>query len=196
MKRMTAYSSNITGSDSYKRRTELEATFEQKGCATVFFTFSYADNHWHDLHRLMPGQFTLDKNKRYQNVLNNPHLVDWYFTFRLNEFLKVVFDGILDCEWRWHRYEWQSRSTIHAHGAAKFKNDPGLRDLTTKVYQGRMAEKQILTDDISPASKNGVNELIYIGKKSEKILIDYTNTLLTAMNPRTNLIAVKDINVD
>lgn len=50
-----------------------------------------------------------------------------------------------------------------------------------------MAEKQILTDDISPASKNGVNELIYIGKKSEKILIDYTNTLLTAMNPRTNV---------
>jgi hypothetical protein len=105
MKRMTAYSANITGSDSYwfKRRKELEATFEQKGCATVFFTFSYADNHWNDLHLLMPGAFTTDKNKRYQNVLNNPHIVDWYFSYRLDLFLKIVFDSVLDCEWRWLR---------------------------------------------------------------------------------------------
>ena len=102
---MSAYSANITGSDSYwsKRRNELEATFEQKGCATVFFTFSYADHHWDDLHKLMPGIFTNDKTKRYQNVLDNPHLVDWYFSYRLNEFLKVMFDSILECVWRWHR---------------------------------------------------------------------------------------------
>lgn len=39
MKRMMAYSANISGSDPYwyKRRRELEATFEQKGCATVFY---------------------------------------------------------------------------------------------------------------------------------------------------------------
>lgn len=56
--RMSAYSANITGSDAYwfKRRTELESTFEQKKPATVFFTFSYADNHWADLHKLMPGK--------------------------------------------------------------------------------------------------------------------------------------------
>lgn len=58
MKRMTPYSANITGSDAYwsRRRAELTATFEQKGCGTFFFTFSYADNHWADLHELLPGQ--------------------------------------------------------------------------------------------------------------------------------------------
>ncbi len=66
MKRMTAYSGNITGSYSYwyKRRSELEATIEQKECATIFFTFSYADNHWNDLHKLMPGGFSDDKSIR------------------------------------------------------------------------------------------------------------------------------------
>ena len=55
--RLSPYSANITGSDAYwyQRRRELEATFEQKLAATIFFTFSYADNHWADLHRLMPG---------------------------------------------------------------------------------------------------------------------------------------------
>ena len=58
MKRMCSYSAKITGSDSFwfRRRQELEATFEQKEPATVFFTFSYADNHWNDLHKLMPGK--------------------------------------------------------------------------------------------------------------------------------------------
>ena len=52
MKKMSAYSSNITGSDPYwhKRRSELEATFEQCKPATCFFTFSYPDNHWDSLH--------------------------------------------------------------------------------------------------------------------------------------------------
>ena len=117
----------------------------EKSCATVFFTFSYADNHWNDLHKLMPGGFSSDKKIRYQNVLDNPHLVDWYFSYRLNEFLKVVFDGILECEWRWHRFEWQSRSSMHAHGAAKFKNDPGLIKLTNNFYLGRKALEKIET---------------------------------------------------
>ena len=58
MKRLTAYSSNITGSNAYwyKRRNELEATFEQKQAATIFWTFSYADLWWSCLHRLMPGE--------------------------------------------------------------------------------------------------------------------------------------------
>ena len=141
LQRMSAYSSNITGCDSYwhKRRSELEATFEQKAPATIFFTFSYADNHWHDLHRLMPRYYKEDTDNlidgaKYQDVINNPHLVDWYFSFRLNKFLETVFDTIIGCEWRWHRYEWQSRTSIHAHGAARFKNDPGLIELTKEVY--------------------------------------------------------------
>ena len=42
----------------------------------------------------MPGQFTTDSKIRYKNVLENPHIVDWYFSHRLNEFLKVVEDWL------------------------------------------------------------------------------------------------------
>ena len=47
MNRMSAYSSNITGSDAFwqQRQTEPEVKFEQNAPATVFFPFSFADNH-------------------------------------------------------------------------------------------------------------------------------------------------------
>jgi hypothetical protein len=44
-----------------------------------------------------------DAQKR-KNVINSPHLVDWYFGYRLNEFFKIFFDELLEAEWRWHRY--------------------------------------------------------------------------------------------
>jgi hypothetical protein len=52
LKRMHTYAANLTGSDAYwyARRCELEAIFEQAGTGTVFFTFSFADNHWRCLH--------------------------------------------------------------------------------------------------------------------------------------------------
>lgn len=85
LRRMTPYSANITGSNAYwyQRRCELETTFEQKKTATIFFTFSYADNHWNDLHNILPGGFSDDPKIRYEKVLRNPHLVDWYYSQRL-----------------------------------------------------------------------------------------------------------------
>jgi len=148
MKKMSSYAANITGSDAYwsRRRSELEATFEQAKTASAFFTFSYPDNHWEDLQKLMPGPLASTFTEKYKKVLNNPHLVDWFFSHKLNEFLKTVFDDVLECEWRWHRYEWQSRSSIHAHGAVRFKNDPGLTQLATKAYIGRLASKKLADD--------------------------------------------------
>ena len=35
------------------------------------------------------------------------------------------------------------RSSIHAHGAVRFKNDPGLTQLATKAYIGRLAAKKL-----------------------------------------------------
>ena len=68
--RMHVYSANVVGSDAYwsKKGRELEALVQQKEIGTAFFTMSFADNHWNDLHRLMPG-LTLEPKKRYQNIL-------------------------------------------------------------------------------------------------------------------------------
>ncbi|RNA27124.1 ATP-dependent DNA helicase PIF1, partial [Brachionus plicatilis] len=191
MKKMSAYSSNITGSDSYwyKRRIELQSTFEQMKPASAFFTFSYPDNHWDDLHRLIPGAPAKSDQEKRRNVLSNPHLVDWFFSYKLDEFLKTVFDNVLDCEWRWHRYEWQSRSSIHAHGAVRFKNDPNLIDLTSKVYAGRLAFKKINESNYvqqNLESHQKLLDLIIQSNHAEKKVISYTDTLITAMNTKTD----------
>ncbi len=106
-------------------------------------------------------------NKRYQNTLNNPHLVDWYFGLRLNKFAQYFFDDILDVEWRWHRFEWQSRSSIHAHGCARLKNDPGLIKLTALVYIGRKAAEKICnTENLTSDEKNKLEKDILLGQES------------------------------
>jgi hypothetical protein len=47
--------------------------------------------------------------------------------------MKNFFVGVLDLEWMWFGFEWQSRTAIHAHGVVKLKNDPGIADLVIKV---------------------------------------------------------------
>ncbi len=187
LKRMSAYSANITGSDAfwYRRKVELQATFEQKDNPTAFVTFSYPDFHIPDLHRLMPGPSAQNKNDRYKNCLKNQHLVDWYFSFRLNTFLEVVFDDILECIWRWHRYEWQKRTSIHAHGCVKLKNDPDLIKLTSIVYIGKKKLQEFpLTQEKYLANKeHKYLELIRKSEIAEQTIINYVDTLVTAMNP-------------
>ena len=149
---MNTYSANITNSDAYwtKRRYELLATIEQRGLPTLFFTFSFADTHWKDLHRLMPGGQE-PFSQRYKNVLNNPHLADWYYSYRLTEFVRVFFDKILKCEWIYYRHERQSRDAIHTHGVCKLSNDPGIACLTTVVYKGMLKRQMFpLNSDVMP----------------------------------------------
>jgi hypothetical protein len=51
--------------------------------ASAFFTFSYSDNHWEDIHKLIPGPAPKTQSEKRQRVLNNPHLVDWFFGHKL-----------------------------------------------------------------------------------------------------------------
>ena len=54
---MTRYSANVSGSDGYwlSQQEKLESAAEQLPNLTVFTTYSAADHHWFDLHRLMPS---------------------------------------------------------------------------------------------------------------------------------------------
>jgi hypothetical protein len=51
----------------------------------------------------MPGKPAENDAEKRKNVINNPHLVDWYFGYRLKEFLKIVFYDLLEAEWYWYR---------------------------------------------------------------------------------------------
>ncbi len=103
--RLQRYVSKVQGTNQYwyQRLQELVALIEQKGCPTFFFTFSAADRHWPDLQRLLQNDEGASRSERAQAVIDNPHLTDWFFMQRLQEFVRHWLNGILDAEWHWYR---------------------------------------------------------------------------------------------
>ena len=61
-------------------------------------------------------------------------------------FLKHWLYGTLGAEWHWYRYEFQARGSIHCHGTAKLKNDPGLCELTEVALRGFLDEQNLKQD--------------------------------------------------
>ena len=182
--KISRYLSNITGSNAYwhKAKEELKAIIAHAGAPTFFFTFSSADMHWPELHALFGnplGDSSTD-NKR-QNVINNPHITDWFFTQRLESFIKYCLYNSLDAEWHWYRFEYQARGSIHCHGVAKLKNDPGLCKLSETALKGHLAEVSI--DKADQADIPELNQLILEGKTASQKLCQYVDWLLSTYNP-------------
>jgi len=151
--KITRYASNILGSPAYfaKKRKELQSLIEQQGTPTVWWTLSYADHQWEDLHRLF-GEVPENcqnnpENKSkwlYQQCLNNPSLVNEYFTKRVSEFVEHFFGKYgLENEWFWYRFEWQMRGSIHVHGMVRLKSDPDLVRLSNQVIEGRQQARKL-----------------------------------------------------
>jgi len=91
MSKISRYVGNIAGTNAYwhKVREDLKAIITNVGAPTVFFTFSSADMHWPELHDLFQvTTHNTSSEERRQNVINNPHIVDWFFTQRLESFVK------------------------------------------------------------------------------------------------------------
>ena len=150
MAKMSRYIANILGSNPYwhKVKEDLKAVITSKGASTIFFTFSAADMYWPDLHDLFDighqhecHWHEMTNEERRQNVINNPHLVDWFFSQRLENYVKYWLYETMDAEWHWYRFEYQHRGSIHCHGTAKLKNDPGLCTLTEMALKGFLAQR-------------------------------------------------------
>src|SRR6185369_8478732 len=97
----------------------------------IFFTFSAADLHWPELHKLMPSSEdsmgeTVSAKRYNQNVIDNPHVAAWFFNKRFEVFLKDVLIKRWDLEDWWYRYEWQHRGSVHVHGIGKRRNAPTI----------------------------------------------------------------------
>ena len=101
--------------------------------------------HWPELHKLFCSHVEdLTPQDRRKHVIDNPHLADWFFAKRLESFVKHWLYNCLGAEWHWYRYEFQARGSIHCHGVAKLKSDPGLCYLTDKALKGFLAEKSFI----------------------------------------------------
>ena len=186
MTKMSRYVGNITGTNAYwgKVKEDLKSVILHVGPPTFFFTFSSADMHWPELHSLFTSPDTeIDPQKNRQNLIDNPHLVDWFFTKRLENFVKSWLYDTLQATWHWYRYEYQSRrGSIHCHGVSKLKNDPNLCHLAEKALEGYLAEKELID---CPDSKNKAELLRKIenGKEASKTICQYADWLLSTVNP-------------
>ena len=184
MAKMSRYVGNILGSNAYwyKVREELKAIIANKGPPTIFFTFSAADMHWPELHDIFGHgcQSEHSHDERRKNVINNPHLVDWFFTKRIESFIKHWLYDTLDAEWHWYRFEYQHRGSIHCHGTAKLKNDPDLCKLTDIALKGFLAHKMLQQSNESLPSD--INQLIYAGQHAEQNICQYVDWILTTVN--------------
>eukprot|EP01083_Nonionella_stella_P071814 193123_1 len=77
-------SSSIKGCASwwYKRGCELNSMISQLGCPTAFVTYSFADNHNPDLHRLF-GDENADIKIKMQNVRDYPGIVAMFWRLKM-----------------------------------------------------------------------------------------------------------------
>ena len=89
MNKIQYYATNISGTNSYwyQIKQQLKSMLEQVGSPTIFFTLSCAEFHWPEFHDLF-GDVKISTNDSHRrNVVDYPHILDWFFTQCVEEFI-------------------------------------------------------------------------------------------------------------
>ena len=152
---------------------------QQIGTPTTFWTLSYAELHWPEFHTLF-GDVNHDYNTYKKNVINNPHILDWFFSEKTESFVRHWLYDTLGAERHWYRFEYTVvRAAVHCHGLAKLKDDPGLCDLALKS----VSAKQLLEKGKSSTSNLSELDLTVINDGNSAIICDYYDKLISRINP-------------
>ena len=163
LRSLYCYSSSIEGSQQYfSQKISMAYSFLRhvrissgdKEMFNSFFTFSAADLHWDELHKLLPGHERyigkrIVKNLedveeserencitevedwilRYNAIDQNQDIVNAYFQKRVktiwDEVLKPIFGG----KYYIMRYEFQHRGCIHCHMVFSMENGPTFAEM-------------------------------------------------------------------
>ena len=94
-------------------------------------------------------------------------------------------DHVLGTEWKWLRYEWQARGSIHAHGCAKLTNDPGLCNLVKVAAFGWKLQQILCLHEEHPSHQELADDYrIHIdeGNQAQAKVIEYVDWLVTTIN--------------
>ena len=140
MGRAVRYATNVSGTDGYwlGQQRHLEDAVDQLPSLTSFTTYSAADHHWYDLHRLLPrateeplvenDTAVRDTRDRDPGLIDNPHIADWW-TWERMKIYEEVFPApdTADATWHWDRAEWQSRGSLDVHGCSSWGCEPDER---------------------------------------------------------------------
>ena len=97
MSKLMHYAKNVTGTNAYwsKAKDDLKTIISQVGPPTILWTLSCADFYWPEFHNLFSTNSEVSDSERRQNVIDNPHLLDWLFTERTENFVKYWFKETL-----------------------------------------------------------------------------------------------------
>ncbi len=163
-----------------KRGTQ--SYYNQCWSTNNIFHFSSADMHWPELHASFNAGTDSDivnpsSEVRRQNIINNPHVVDWFFT---QSFVKYWLYDTLGAKWHWFRYEYQGRGSIHCHGTGKLNNDPGLCQLTETALKGFLAQK--FKDETDCSDTTELDNDIEAGQRAADTVCQYVDWLLSTVN--------------
>lgn len=188
MSKLMHYAKNVSGTNAYwnQARENLKAIINQKGVPTIFWTLSCADFHWPEFHTLFDVDRQLSDSERRENVINNPHLLDWLFTERTEAFVKYWLKETLGAKWHWFRYEYAvQRGSIHCHGVAKLESDPNLCDLSQTALKGHLAAKSMAKNSPNLSTEELLKnqQLIKEGQEAEKTICNYVDFLMSTENP-------------
>ena len=178
---------NVTGTNAYwnQVKQELKTTITQVGPPAIFWTLSCAEFHGPDFHSLFSSSDCSSDELR-QNVLNNPNVLDWFFTQRTESFVKNWLQNSLGATWHWYRYEYAvQRGSIHCHGVAKLKDDPGLCQLTKIALKGFLASKtkENSTTSLTDEQLALIDADINAGHEAEEKACQYVDNLMSTWNP-------------
>ena len=83
----------------------LELTINQVSSAAIFWTLSRAEFHWPEFHSLLSDCEVSNIETLRESIINNPHLLDWFFTVRVEKFVKHWLYEQMGGEWHWYRFE-------------------------------------------------------------------------------------------
>ena len=152
MSKLMHYAKNVSGTNAYWNRAkdDLKAIITQVGAPPIFWTLSCAEFHWPEFHNLCSDNGETSDSECRANVINNPHLLDWFFTERTEQFVNYWLKKTLGATWYWFRYEYAVQcGSIHCHGVAKLQCDPNLCDLSQIALQGYLAAQSLAKDQLS-----------------------------------------------
>jgi len=125
LQKLRPYMAAVPGSDAFwwREGTRSRALVEQAPTAHNFVTSSCADFHWPTLHRLL-GVLRKPFLDVRRAIRENPHIVVEYFVKRQRDWFKRFHYQGLRTEWSHHRYDFQSRDTIHDHVHSRLQFGP------------------------------------------------------------------------
>ena len=145
--RVLHYAASLRGTKQYwfRQRSRLLSMVDTLGLPTIFFTHRAADLQWPELANLICPDNPGSRSSRTKAVIENPSISDWFFYYRVVEFIKAYYVGVLGVTDYGMRFEWQHRGSPHVHGLAWLPDAPNVEQLLSSPDNISDAAKEQIT---------------------------------------------------